>query len=199
MKNKGFAPITVILLAVVGLAILGAGVYYYLKPSAPAAVTQVPAGNDGTSSSAPTSTVPIVTPSSTTSTSTVSHPSSTASNPPTGENTSSSDNFIMMPDSGPVGTSVIIYGSGFAAAGNTVTINGLVSGSLKNLTSSGGSVRFTIPSAVGPNCAPNEMCAQYLMEVTPNVYTIAVISNGITRTVGSFTVTASGTIDPMHK
>jgi hypothetical protein len=169
-NRKGFSPIAIILLGVAVIAAAGIGAYYYFKP-APA--SQQSAGNNP--------------PTAVTSTSTVASPTSTT---PVSSSTAS---FIMTPDNGPVGVPVTVSGSGFAATGNMVTMNGMVSGSLRNLSSNGKSITFTIPSSLGPNCQPNQACPQFMLLVTPHVYTIAVISNGVTRSVGSFTVTASGT------
>jgi hypothetical protein len=101
-----------------------------------------------------------------------------------------SSSVSVSPGSGPVGTVITLHGTGFAATGNTVTLNGMVDGSTKNLTSADGkTIMFSMPSSLGPNCKPNEACPMYLLLVTNNTYTIAVISNGNTQTIGTFTVT----------
>lgn len=172
-NRKGFTPIAIVLLAVAIVAIVGVGAYYYFKASS-APTVQQPGNNNPPV--VVTSTTPIATPTSTL----------VATTTPSG-------GFIMMPDNGPVGVSVTIYGSGFAATGNTVTMNGMVGGSLKDIASNGKSITFTIPSSLGPNCKSDQACPQYLLEVTPRTYAIAVISDGVTQNIGNFTVIASGT------
>ena len=56
----------------------------------------------------------------------------------------------LSPNSGYVGELVTIYGSNFAA--NDTILFG--SGAVNNLTSSGNTITFTVPSYVGPYCAP---------------------------------------------
>jgi hypothetical protein len=96
----------------------------------------------------------------------------------------------LAPSSGPVGTVVTIHGSGFAPTGNQVTMDGMVAGSLSDLSSPDGkTLTFAVPSSLGPNCKPDQACPMYLMEVTARSYTVAVILNGVTYDIGTFTVT----------
>lgn len=100
----------------------------------------------------------------------------------------------MDPSTGPVGTRVTIRGSGFGAS-NTVFMNGLVNGGLKNIPSADGvTLSFNIPAELGPDCKPNEMCAQFLVVVRAGNYTVSVVSNGVTQKIGIFTVTGNGTM-----
>lgn len=93
------------------------------------------------------------------------------------------------PASGAVGTAVTIHGSGFGAT-NIVTMNGLTSASLKNIASSDGHIlKFVVPEELGPNCKPDQMCAQFLLLVSPNTYKISVITGSTTQDIGTFTVT----------
>lgn len=93
------------------------------------------------------------------------------------------------PSSGPVGTEVTIYGIGFAAT-NTVTFDGLVGMKQpKEASSKDGTLVFTVPDNVGPNCGSNQMCAQFLKVVTPGVYGVSVLANGTSSNSLPFTVT----------
>jgi hypothetical protein len=93
------------------------------------------------------------------------------------------------PQSGPVGTIVTIHGSGFSAD-NTIEMNDLVSGSMKDAASPDGkTLTFNIPANLGPNCKPTEACPQFLMLVMPNIYKISVVTNSATQDIGTFTVT----------
>lgn len=153
--KRGFAPIAVIVLIVVGVAILGGVFFYFHKTSAPVKpLTPIVA----------TSTTPTSTTTSTT---------------------------YLSPASGSVGTVVTIHGSGFAKTGNTVLIDGMVAVSLESISSSdGNTLTFTMPQTLGPVCK-SEMCAQYLVEVTPKAYSVSVVSNNVTQDIGSFTVTGT--------
>jgi hypothetical protein len=96
----------------------------------------------------------------------------------------------LAPNSGTVGSTVTIHGSGFEKVGNTVTLNNMVSASLDNLSSPDGkTIQFIVPSSLGPNCKPNEACPAYALLVTNGNYSVAVISNGVTQHIDTFTVT----------
>ncbi len=153
--RRGFAPVVLVLLIVVGIAVLGGAFYYFHKAS-------------------PTMGNPPVVATSTTPTST-------------------QDVDSLSPASGPVGTTVTIHGSGFAASGNQVTLNGMVSGSLKGLSSPDGkTITFVVPLNLGPNCRPDEACPEFLLLVSAGSYNVSVISNGVTQSIGVFTVTGGG-------
>ena len=99
----------------------------------------------------------------------------------------------LTPSSGPVGTVVTIHASGFASTGNQVTLDGMVDGSLNDVSSPDGkTLTFTVPSSLGPNCKPDQACPMYMIVVTARSYTVAVISNGVTYNIGTFTVTGGG-------
>jgi hypothetical protein len=185
MNRKGLAPITIVLLVILGVVVIGVGAFYYFhNTSVPSPVAPV----NNSSSTVATSGEPTIPGNG------VPTPTSTTPIPPAITTSTTSEGFIMMPDNGPVGSRVTIYGKGLAAMSNTVTMDGMVSGSLKNIASNGGSITFTIPSSLGPNCKPNEACPDYLVEVSPRVYAVAIISpSGVTQAMGNFTVTASGT------
>jgi hypothetical protein len=166
MNKRGFTPIALILLVVAGIAVLGGVFYYYLTPAS------IP---------------PVVVTTSTTPTST-SNSTSTATSSPIGTYKA-----YLSPTSGLIGSTVTIHGSGFAATGNKVLFNGMVAASMSNLSSANGkTLTFVVPQDLGPNCKPNEMCAQYLMVVGARAYTVTVVSNGVTQNLGTFTVTAGG-------
>jgi hypothetical protein len=165
MNRKGFAPIGIALIVATCVIVFG-GAFYYLHlmgSSTPAPVEQQPIA---------TSTTPIAT-----------------STPPISPTKKSP----LYPASGPIGGKVTINGSGFAATGNVVTMNGLSAASLKDLPSADGkTIVFVVPQTLGPVCNKAEMCAQFLMEVAPGTaYTIDVLApdGSSSETIGTFTVT----------
>jgi hypothetical protein len=172
MSKKGLSTINIILL-VVAAFVVGALIYYFHEGSDVSAYLPV----NGSSSTVATSGEPI-------------SPGTVFQAPPA--TTTPSTTVItatLTPKTGGVGTAVTIHGSGFASTGNMVTMNGLVNGSLDNLPSAdGNTIKFTIPSNLGPNCNPDQACPQYLIVVTNNTYNIAVISNGVTQNIGVFIV-----------
>jgi hypothetical protein len=100
----------------------------------------------------------------------------------------------VLPTSGPVGTSVIITGTGFAAAG-AATLNTVNFGSsaYPNVTSgSGTTIAFSIPTTTNPPCR-NVMppCEIVSALITPGTYDISVTNSDGTSNSISFTVTAS--------
>jgi len=121
-------------------------------------------------------------------------------------NTSSSGVSIysITPNSGPVGTSVSITGFGFTNA-NTVHLGGGAIGNVPisssiaiacttSPTCHGGinqTLTITIPSSIGPYCAPGLMCPMYMQLLTPGVYTIYVQNDNGTSNQVSFTVTGT--------
>jgi len=174
-NRKGITPIAIVLLVVVAIAAVSLGVFYFSKS------TNAPITSVDSSGSSPTSTVPTDAPASSSPTSTVSAPTSTATK------------ITMTPSRGAVGTVIVISGSGFAAT-NTIEINGLTAAGLKGVTSADGKIlKFKMPSTLGPNCNPNQPCAQFLIEVTSGDYTVTVISGTKTQNAGTFTVIGNST------
>ncbi|HEY5220561.1 MAG TPA: IPT/TIG domain-containing protein [Candidatus Paceibacterota bacterium] len=99
----------------------------------------------------------------------------------------------LYPSAGPIGATVTITGTDFAATGNVVTMNGLSAASLKDLPSADGkTIVFIVPQTLGPVCNKSEMCAQFLVEVTPGTaYTVDVLAadGSSSQTIGTFTIT----------
>lgn len=94
----------------------------------------------------------------------------------------------MTPSSGPVGTSVTVYGSGFSSTGNTVNFDG---GAIMNLQSfNGASITFSVPDSLTPACyysTPRCLIATRMTE--PGNYSVSVSnSNGTSNSI-IFTVT----------
>jgi hypothetical protein len=172
MNRKGMAPLVWIFLVILAAAVVG-GVFLYFHNRG----TTAPGVATSTSS-----TVAVVS----TSTLASSTPVST-STPPTTTTTATVSSFS--PHSGPVGTLVTVHGSGFATT-NTVELKGLLAGSASS--SDGKTFTFTVPPALAPNCAPGEICPMFRVAVSPGAYVIAIISNGATQTIGTFTVTGKG-------
>lgn len=106
------------------------------------------------------------------------------------------------PQSGPVGTSVTISGSGFSTDsqvnfGSLGKISGVISGSAgSNL---GNSFTFTIPEQiyVASGCDSRySTCAQAVVEVAPGVYPLSIVNaNGTSNTI-NFTVVSASTVAP---
>jgi hypothetical protein len=97
------------------------------------------------------------------------------------------------PTSGPVGTMVTISGidpSSLAAA-NTILMNNLVA-ARDVAPATGGSLTFTVPASLAPDCDPSGPCPQFLMHVASGVgYNVAVENASGTFPVGLFTVTGT--------
>lgn len=111
------------------------------------------------------------------------------------------------PTYGPVGTTIQIIGQGFTQ-NNRVNFG---SGAIANLPSSAivqtctgycahapeEVVNFTVPTSIGPYCAPGMMCAMYMQLITPGTYPISVTnSNGTSNTV-TFTVSNGSNGSPL--
>ena len=83
------------------------------------------------------------------------------------------------------GQQVTIYGSNFAS---TDTID-FGNGAIQNVYSQNGtSLTFTVPSSVGPYCAPGTACPQYLISITPGTYNVSVMDQNGTSNEIPFTV-----------
>ena len=174
-NRRGFAPIAITLIVLAGIAVLGGAFYAYHQYNEKHVSGVIP----------PELYDHIPLPPITTSTPT-SIPSSSTPIPP-------SKKPPLYPSSGPIGATVTINGSRFAATGNVVTLNGLSAGPLKDLSSPDGkTITFIVPQTLGPVCNKAEMCAQFLVEVTPGTaYTIHVVApDGTTsQVIGTFTIT----------
>jgi hypothetical protein len=90
----------------------------------------------------------------------------------------------LSPNSAYVGAQVTIYGSNFAS--NDTIMFG--SGAISSVTSNGSSITFTVPSYVGPYCAPGNACPQYVISITPGTYNVSVMTGNGTSNAVSFTV-----------
>ena len=119
--------------------------------------------------------------------------------------------YSINPTSGPVGTTVDITGFGFTSD-NIIHFGG---GDIAHVASSGGiaiacttdpnchpgirqTLEFTVPSSVGPYCAPGMACPMYMQLVTPGTYTVYVENANGTSNKITFTVTGStGNTQPL--
>ena len=91
----------------------------------------------------------------------------------------------LSPNTGNIGTQVTIYGTNFS--GNNTVMFG--NGAIQNVYSSSAStIVFTVPSSVGPYCAPGTACPQYLQLVMPGTYNIDVMGTNGTSNSVPFTV-----------
>jgi hypothetical protein len=94
----------------------------------------------------------------------------------------------LSPAQGPVGTSVTLWGSGFATSSLNIVRFG--DGVIPNLSSPNGStLTFVVPSALNPSCYySTPMCLMMARVVTPGAYSISVETpRGTTRAL-TFTV-----------
>lgn len=120
----------------------------------------------------------------------------------------------MNPTSGAVGTQVTLLGNNFSPTGNIVHFG---SGAIANVSSkpavyscpmmpAGASttgcgagadeITFTVPSSVGPYCAPGKACPMYVMVVQPGSYPVSVENAGGTSNTETFTVTDNTALVP---
>jgi len=76
-------------------------------------------------------------------------------------------------------------------------MNGLVGPGFKDISSpDGNTLTFTVPGTLGPNCAPDQACPQFLMKVTSAPYKISVLTNGMTEDIEIFTVVGGPALTP---
>ncbi len=98
------------------------------------------------------------------------------------------------PSSGPVGTVVTVtFPTAVLAPTNTVLMNMLLAG--RGISSSDGkTLMFTVPRTLAPNCAPNEACPQFLVNIQSGIYGISVLPGTSTTPISAanFTVTSGG-------
>jgi len=116
------------------------------------------------------------------------------------------------PTSGAVGTSVTIAGAGFTSS-NIVHFGGgaisgvpsapsiyncpfMAAGSAGTCGSSSQTLTFTVPSSVGPYCAPGTACPMYVQLVTPGTYNVYVQNDNGTSNTVTFTVTGQSPFPP---
>jgi len=117
--------------------------------------------------------------------------------------------YSISPVSGPVGTSVSIKGFGFTASntvhfgsgtiGNVPVSSSIAIACTTNPSCHGGinqTLIITIPSAIGPYCAPGMACPMYMQLLTPGTYTVYVQNDNGTSNSVSFTITGTNPIPP---
>jgi hypothetical protein len=81
----------------------------------------------------------------------------------------------LAPNSGYVGSTIVIYGPNFSTSGtNTIYLN---NGAIQNVSSNGNSITFTIPSYTTPYCTPGLLCGVQPTQVTPGTYNVSVMDN----------------------
>jgi hypothetical protein len=113
------------------------------------------------------------------------------------------------PTSGAVGTSVTLGGNGFTsdniihfgggAIAHVAATPAIFNCPMMPAGSTGGcgaysqTLTFTVPSSVGPYCAPGMACPMYMQLITPGTYAVYVENAGGTSNNVTFTVTGSGT------
>jgi hypothetical protein len=96
----------------------------------------------------------------------------------------------LSPDSGPVGTRLVLNGSGFASKGNTVRVG---DGYIRDLESPDGTtLAFEVPEGLD-RCAPGSTspCQGSFARVKPGRYEVAVWTSGGSSEPRIFTVTSN--------
>lgn len=106
----------------------------------------------------------------------------------TGQVTQSPVITSISPSSGPYGTIVTVYGSGFTRYNNSINYAGRTSVVTNVESSSGTSLQFTIPATP---CSAGMMCAQMVME--PGMYQVSVTNQNGTSNSSNFTLTSGST------
>jgi peptidoglycan hydrolase-like protein with peptidoglycan-binding domain len=111
---------------------------------------------------------------------------------PNESNTTSTAPIIVgiAPTSSPIGGSVTILGTGFAAT-DTVLIDGLVGDSVSASSSDGITINFTVPGTLRPNCTQNMVCAMYILLLAPGSHAVSVMANGLTSNTTTLMVTGT--------
>ncbi|MFA6050318.1 MAG: IPT/TIG domain-containing protein [Candidatus Paceibacterota bacterium] len=94
----------------------------------------------------------------------------------------------LSPSSGPVGTTVTIYGSGFFGD-NKIFFDG--SSITAQNSPNGTSLTFTVPSYVSPYCPQGAYCALYAKQILPGTYNVQVKNNNGESNIVTFTVTSA--------
>ncbi len=101
----------------------------------------------------------------------------------------------LLPASGPVGTTVTIYGSGFGTSWNTVNFGSNI---IPNVYSTNGtSMTFTVPSYTSPACLySTPACSLPQTQVISGPYSVSVYNANGTSNAVNFTVTGSQNTAP---
>jgi len=96
----------------------------------------------------------------------------------------------MQPIAGPVGTRVVITGTGFQDNANTINFG---ASAYPNVTGqSGTSIVFLVPTATNPPCRnATPPCAIASVLITPGAYDVSATNAAGTSNAISFTVTSS--------
>lgn len=106
----------------------------------------------------------------------------------TGQSTYSPVITSISPSSGPYGTVVTVYGSGFTRYNNSINYAGRSAAVASVESISGTSLQFTIPATP---CSSGMMCAQVVME--PGTYQVSVTNQNGTSNAVNFTLTSGTT------
>ncbi len=88
------------------------------------------------------------------------------------------------PSTGAIGTTVTLAGSNFSSDSILYFGNGYVTPT----SNTGNSMTFVVPQYVGPYCAPNMMCPQWVQQVTPGSYTLYLKNSAGSSNTATFTV-----------
>jgi hypothetical protein len=98
------------------------------------------------------------------------------------------------PSSGPVGTSVMLTGTGFTDA-DVVRFGGAAVSST-TVSDGGTKLAFTVPESGGPYCKPGMACPLYLLLIRPGSYDVSVTDGTTTSNAVRFQVTGTTTPAP---
>jgi hypothetical protein len=100
----------------------------------------------------------------------------------------------LSPSSGPVGTTIIINGSGFTSSDNQVVLDYLGTGNDPNFnlrSSDGKTLVFVLPAFVRPVCQVGMMCIDDITMISPRTYNLSVKNAAGTSNSVTLTVTAA--------
>ncbi len=94
---------------------------------------------------------------------------------------------VLSPSSGPVGTTVMVYGSGFTSTGNSVNFGTGTGAGGRDLPANGGVITFQVPFLISLNCTPFP-CGAPSESVGPGNYKVSVTNANGTSNSLVFTV-----------
>lgn len=93
------------------------------------------------------------------------------------------------PEDGPVGTRIMIKGTGFTPTGNDIYFT-TESGAVNVTSPRGTTLEFTIPAGVSCiEALKHALCGQYIMGVTPGLYEIYIVNQNGRSNSATFQVT----------
>jgi len=149
-----------IVLVVVVLILVAAGLFAFMRSNSTPAQT-------GENPTAPTTQTQ-----NTNTGTTGTHTSTSVTTPPKGTTPQKLTIALVSPQSGSIGDSITLHGTGFNSSSVVMLGSGMVQA--QHVSADGASLTFVIPAQAGPYCRPGQVCAQYLVKLQPGTYTLTV-------------------------